>query len=284
MQAADASQSEPSVRHRLARLWPYFGRSPSTWLIVVVATIIGAGTEPFIPAMLQPLLDKGFQRGALQVWYVPLALLGLFGLRGIAGYVTQIGLSQIANVGLVHLRQRMFEAVLHADPRLFAQHSASALSNTLVYEVQSGSLMLVNSLLSVTRNSLTLLALTAYLLILNWQLALVVAAVAPAVVWVMRVLSGRLQRLMRANQHATDELAYVVEENVLAFRDVRLYGAQQSQAGRFDRLSRQLRQLALKATVAGAAMTPMTQILAAAALSVVFGALAALTTQRRDVT
>jgi subfamily B ATP-binding cassette protein MsbA len=61
----------------------------------------------------------------------------------------------------------------------------------------------------------------------------------------------------------------VVEENVLAHRDIRLYGAQRSQAQRFDHLGDSLRHLAMKSTVAGAAMTPMTQMLAAIALSAV---------------
>ena len=49
----------------------------------------------------------------------------------------------------------------------------------------------------------------------------------------MRTLSRRLHRLTVEGQKATDELAYVVEENVLAWRIVRLHGAQATQAERF---------------------------------------------------
>jgi subfamily B ATP-binding cassette protein MsbA len=139
----------------------------------------------------------------------------------------------------------------------------------VVYEVQTGATMLVNSLLSLTRNGLTLLALTGYLLFLNWKLTMIVAAIFPAVAWVMRVLTRRLHALTKANQDATDELAYVVEENVLAHREIRLYSAQASQLARFTKLGDSLQRLALKSTIAGAAMTPMTQMLAAVALSAV---------------
>jgi subfamily B ATP-binding cassette protein MsbA len=50
---------------------------------------------------------------------------------------------------------------------------------------------------------------------------------------------------------------------------VRLHGAQDTQAGRFDALSHRLRALALKATRASAAITPLTQSVAAVSLSVV---------------
>lgn len=85
----------------------------------------------------------------------------------------------------------------------------------------------------------------------------------------MKVLSKRLYHLTRLGQKATDDLAYVVEENVLAHRMVRLHGAEASQILRFDRLSHSLNRLAVKSTVASAAMTPLTQLLAAVALSVV---------------
>jgi subfamily B ATP-binding cassette protein MsbA len=250
-------------------LWPYFGAYPGTWVIVALSAIVGAATEPMIPALLKPLLDQGFQQRSLELWTVPVVLLALFGVRGLAGYVAQIGLSRITNQGLMIMRRAMFNKLLVAHMQLFADQTSSALSNSIVYETQNGASMLVNSLLSLTRNALTLAALTTYLFYLNWKLTLIVIAVFPAVAWVMRVLTARLHKLTKANQDATDSLAYVVEENVLAHRDIRLYCAQASQAERFDKLGDSLRQLAMKSTVAGAAMTPMTQMLAAMALSAV---------------
>jgi subfamily B ATP-binding cassette protein MsbA len=254
---------------RMRRFVPYFGKLHGTWLLVALGAIVGAATEPMIPALLKPLLDRGFQRGELEIWTVPAALLALFGVRGFAGYVSQICLTRITNDGLLALRKDMFDTLLKAELTLFKEHNSSAITNTVIFEVQNGSALLVNSLLNLTRNGLTLLALTGYLFYLNWKLTLIVAAVFPAVAYVMRVLTRRLHRLTKANQDATDNLAYVVEENVLAHRDIRLYGAQVSQSQRFELLSNSLRQLALKSTVAGAAMTPMTQMLAAVALSAV---------------
>lgn len=269
--ANNSSSDSPSgnLLQRLRRLLVYFGNQRGTWAVVAAGALVGAATEPMIPALLKPLLDRGFQQGSLQIWTVPVALLLLFGVRSLAGYVSQIGLTKITNQGLLAMRDAMFNKILSAHPKLFAEKSSSALSNTLVYEVQSGSVMLVNSLLSLTRNGLTLLALTSYLFYLNWKLTLIVAAVFPAVAVVMRILTRRLHQLTKANQEATDSLAYVVEENILAFRDIRLHAAQKTQAERFDRFSESLRRLAMKSTVAGAAMTPMTQMLAAVALSAV---------------
>lgn len=258
-----------SLITRLRRLSVYFGDQRTAWSLAVAATLVGAVTEPLIPALLQPLLDRGFTQGTLPLWMVPLAILGVFFVRGIAQFVGQYALARIANEGMLTLRQSLFDRVLAAEMGLFSRQSASALSNTVVYEVQTGATLLVQALLGVSRDGFTLVALLGYLLYLNWQLTLIVAVVVPGVAWIMKTLSRRLYHLTKSSQQATDELAYVVEENVLAHRMVRLHGAQAGQASRFAELSRSLRQLAIKSTIASAAMTPLTQLLAAAALSAV---------------
>ena len=271
---ANAAEPPNIVKHtnltaRLRRLLPYFGHLKGTWALVAASAVVGSATEPLIPALLKPLLDNGFQQGSLEIWTVPVALLLLFGVRGLAGYISQIGLTKITNHGLLGLRSAMFNKILAANLSIFKEQSSSALSNIVVYEVQTGATMLVNSLLSLTRNGLTLVALTSYLFYLNWKLTFIVAAIFPAVAFVMRALTRRLHGLTKSSQDATDNLAYVVEENVLAHRDIRLYSAQAAQSSRFRLLSESLQRLALKSTVAGAAMTPMTQMLAAVALSAV---------------
>jgi subfamily B ATP-binding cassette protein MsbA len=267
--AAPASVTPAPIRQRLRRIWPYFSQSPSAWAIAIGATVLASATEPLVPALLQPLLDKGFGKGGIDLWLIPVSLLLLFGVRGFAGFVAQIALAKVTNLGLLALRKAMFDKLLTARLELFSSQSASALANTVVYEVQNGSTMLVNSVMGLTRDSLTLLALSSYLLYLNWKLTLIVTLLIPAVAWVMRVLSSRLYRLTKASQAATDSLAYVVEENVLAHRDIRLHAAQAGQAQRFAQLSDALRRLSMKSIAASAAMTPTTQMLAAVALSAV---------------
>ena len=212
-----------SLFRRMARLWPFFGRPVSVWAIAAGATLLLALSEPLIPALLQPLLDRGFQKGALPLWVVPVSLVLLFSVRGLCSFAAQLAMTRITSQGLVVLRKAMFARLLDAQLSLFSAQTSSALANTIVYEVQSGATLLVSALITLTRNS----------------------------------------------QEATDQLAYVVEENVLAHRDVRLHAAQDSQARRFHALSDGLRRLSMKSTAASAAMTPLTQLLAAIALSTV---------------
>lgn len=251
-------------------LMPFFGGSRKFWVGAAICTFISSALEPLVPALLKPLLDRGFRTdNPLQLWLVPTALMLLFTVRGIAGFLADLALARISQDGLMALRTAMFERLLDARLSLFARENATALSNTVVFEVQSGVTLLVNSVIALLKDSLAMLALLLYLIYLNWQLTFIVLAIVPAVAWIIRTVSRRLYRIARSSHAATNDLAYVVEENVLAARVVRLHGAQPAQARRFLDLGKALRRLALKSAAANAAITPLTHLVAAGSLSVV---------------
>lgn len=75
---APAPNPPTTLMARLKRLSVYFGDQRMAWSLAIVATLVGAITEPLIPALLQPLLDKGFTQGTLQLWMVPWRFWGSF--------------------------------------------------------------------------------------------------------------------------------------------------------------------------------------------------------------
>ena len=256
-----------SLFQRLRRVAPWFSGHPGALALGIVGIFVGASTEPAIPALMKPLLDSGFDRGTLELWKIPVVLLLLFGIRGMAGFVAAYSLARVTNYSMEQLRQRLFEKLLRADPQLFTTHHASGLTNTMVYEVNNGASLLVTTMLAFAKDLVTLLALLGYLLFLNWKLTIIVFAIFPPIAWVVKKLSKRLHNVVKASQDATESVAYVVEENVLAYRMVRLHNAQTEQTNKFAQANQKLRQLALKAVIADSVMTPLIQIIAALALS-----------------
>jgi subfamily B ATP-binding cassette protein MsbA len=256
-----------TLSQRIAKLKPYFKSGKRGIVVAIVASLIAALTEPVLPALMKPLLDDGFGQADIALWMVPAVIIGLFVLRSATSFTAQYALAWTANEGVLNLRRAMFERVLDAHPSLFTRHSASKLTNILVYEVQQGSQLLVNALLALLRESLTLIALLCFLVWLNWKLTLFVAVMFPLVAVAVRVIGKRIRRITLASQKATDELAYVIEENVLAWRIVRLHDAAPHQTERFVKQSKLLRGLVMKAVAAAAMMTPVTHTLTACAIS-----------------
>jgi ATP-binding cassette, subfamily B, bacterial MsbA len=259
----------PRVRAQLARLKPYLEGSMPYVVLTVVALMVVASTEPLLAALMKPFLDSGFKPDTIALWMIPAALIGLFLMRGVATFVSRYCIAAITFTAVQRLRTHQFEMLHRAHPQLYTQQTASSLVNTLVHEVQTGATMLSGAIMGLLKDVLTIAALLGYLLWLNWKLSLIVLATGPIVGWIISTLSKRLHRLTKDAQKATDDLAYVVEENVLAYRTIRLHAAQDAQQGRFARISQQLRRLSLKAAIAAGAVMPLTQVIAAAALSLV---------------
>lgn len=254
---------------RLKRVAPYFANTSRGFVLMIIGSLVGAATEPLIPALMKRLFDDGFKGTGFPLWTIPVSIIGLFAVRGISGLVADYGLAWAANQGTLALRTAMFQRLMTVHPALFSQQSASSITNIITYESQSGTGTLMGSVMTLVRDSLTLVALLGYLIYLNWQLTLFVGVLFPAIAYVMRKLGKRLHRLTIESQKATDQLAYVVEENVLAWKIVRLHGAADSQAHRFSKGSHALRRLSIKAAMAAASITPLTQLISACGLSAV---------------
>jgi subfamily B ATP-binding cassette protein MsbA len=258
-----------TLKQRLLRLTPYFRNSRAPMAFAGVALVVAASTEPAIPALLKALMDRGFQAGELPLWTIPAAIVGLFIIRGFSAWLANYGLTLASQNAVLSMRTAMFSHLLRAAPHLFTKNTASSLTNGVVYEIQQGANLLMGSVNILVRDSLTAIALMAYLIWLDWKLTLFIVVLFPIVGVLVRVVSKRLHRLTVAGQNATDDLAYVVEENVLAWRIVRLHGAEAQEAARFDANARLMRGLSIKQAAAGSLMTPVTQALAAIALSAV---------------
>jgi len=274
------SHVQPAMLPKLRILLPYFSGTQWAFVLAAIGAAIGAVCEAGVAWLMIPLVDGGFEKAPIKVlanlphpplWLVPVALVVLFACRGLAGFVVDYMLAWSANQAQLRLRSKLFTRLLDAHPQLYNNRSASSLMNTVVYEVLSGVTQLVGAAQIVLKDSFTVIAMLGALLLINWQLALVITALAPAVGFTMKVFGRRMRRITKESQLAVDRLGYVVEENVLAWRMVRLHGVQDVQRGRFERSSSALRRLLMKSTVAAATVTPITQMLTALALATVIG-------------
>ncbi|MBW8778893.1 MAG: lipid ABC transporter permease/ATP-binding protein, partial [Burkholderiales bacterium] len=260
-----------TLKQRLARVVPFFRDNSRAALgLAAAGMVVAAATEPVIPFILKRLLDSGFkQTSGLPIWSVPLAIVVLFMIRGISWWVSAYGLTKAAQNAVLAVRTHMFNHMMRAAPALFTRNSASSITNNIVYEVQQGANLLMGSVQILIRDSLTALFFMVSLIVLNWRLTLFVLVLFPITGYLVRIVSKRLHRLNVAGQDATDELAYVVEENVLAWRIVRLHGAAEQERRRFAASSRRMRSLTIKQQAAGSLMSPVTQVLASFALAAV---------------
>ncbi|MBU3568411.1 lipid A export permease/ATP-binding protein MsbA [Polynucleobacter alcilacus] len=260
------AQDRTALNRIISYLKPHMG------LIIgsLVAMAFVAGAETSIPALMKPLLDRGFT-GELdnKLWQIPVFLVGLALVRSMAQFLSNYLLTRVINSVLLKLREQMFQTLLHASTTFFQKNSASQLINAVVFEVNNVLSIMGGMLISLVRDSLTVIGLMGYLIYLNWQLTLVVLVIFPVIAFIMSRINRRLRSLNREQQNLTSELAYIVEEAAAGYKIVKVHGAEQYETRRFMEKAERLRQFALKSAVAGGLNQPITQLVASMALSVV---------------
>jgi len=257
-------------RTALNRLITYL--KPHIGLIIgsLVAMAFVAAAETSIPALMKPLLDRGFTGGLNdKLWQIPVFLVGLALVRSLAQFLSNYLLTRVINAVLLKLREQMFQTLLHASTAFFQKNSASNLINAVVFEVNNVLSIMGGMLISLVRDSLTVVGLMGYLIYLNWKLTLVVLIIFPVIALIMSKINRRLRSLNREQQNLTSELAYIVEESAAGYKIVKVHGAQEYEMNRFLQKAERLRQFALKSAVAGGLNQPITQLIASMALSIV---------------
>jgi subfamily B ATP-binding cassette protein MsbA len=261
--------SSPAVVFR--RLWPYI--KPLMWVVVgaIVAMAVSAGTDAAIPALLKPLLDKGFGAHASDnaKWFVPVAVIGLALIRGVSQYASGYLLAYVSNKILLELRLKMFDRMIHTSVAFFQRETASTVINAIVFEVNQILNVLLSVMVTLVRDSLTVVFLLGYLFYLNWRLTLIVAVLLPGIGWLVGKINRRLRRLNREHQLLTNELSYIVEETVGGYKVVKVHNGEQYETDRFTAMSKRLRGYAMRMTVSGGLAQPLTQFLSSIALAVV---------------
>jgi subfamily B ATP-binding cassette protein MsbA len=247
---------------------------PHLWAVVlgVLAMGVVAASEAGIPALLKSVLDKGFgskDHTTHMKYFVPIAVVGLAVVRGVAQYASNYLLSWLSNRVLLNLRLQMFDRVLHASAAFFQRETASTIINAVVFEVNQVLQILTGVAITLIRESLTVVFLLGYLFFLNWRLTLIIAVMLPPIGWLVSKINRRLRRLNRDYQSLTNELSYIVEETAGGYKVVKVHNGQKYEMTRFEGMSRRLRGYSMRMTVSGGLAQPLTQFLASIALAVV---------------
>jgi subfamily B ATP-binding cassette protein MsbA len=249
------------------RLLRYVQPYRRIFALSLLGTMIAAATEPLIPALIQPLLDGSFvAKDPDSIRRMPVLLVAVFLVRGVAGFTGSVAMEWVAHRVVMALREALFARLLTLPTRYFDDHSAGNLLSRLTYNVSQVMTATTQALVTMVKDGLAVIGLLGWMIYLNWKLSLLAFLIAPGIALIVRLVSRRLRRLSRELQELMGELTHVIDEMLQAHKVIKIFGGQDYERRRFNRVNNRVRQFSMKLATASEASGPLVQLLAIVAL------------------
>ena len=250
----------------MSHVWPYWQiMSISIFLLVLLAA-----TEPLFPALIKPLLDEGFVKKDQEfINLIPYILVGLFILRGALSFTSTYAAGWLANKLVADIRNLLIQRLVRLPVYYFDSHSSGRLASHVIHDAGAVTGAATQSLTIITRDSLTLIGLIGWLLWLDWFLTSITLAIAPLIAISIKYFNKRLRINSKKHHVALAELTHRVEEIATNNRIMKIFNAETFEFEKFKKLNEKQRQISMKSTVAGSALTPVVQLLVSMSVAIV---------------
>ncbi|MGE5154598.1 MAG: lipid A export permease/ATP-binding protein MsbA [Bdellovibrio bacteriovorus] len=264
--AAGGTRPRLIYRRLLGYARPYW----RMFAVSIVGMLVFAATEPLFAALMQPLIDGSFiEKNEDVVRTMPLILVGLFVVRGIAGFINTYFLSWVGRRVVADLRQAMFEHLLRAPTRYYDRHGSGHILAKLTYNVENVNTAATSAITTLVRDGFTVIGLMAYMLWLNATLSAIFLIIGPVMAAAVKFASKRFRRYGRRIQDRVGELTHVAQEAIDAHRVVKAFGGQDYEAAHFGFINEKTRSLQMKMIATEAASVPLVQLISALAIAVI---------------
>ncbi|MFW5426674.1 MAG: lipid A export permease/ATP-binding protein MsbA [Methylophagaceae bacterium] len=253
-------------RRLLVYVKPYW----LVFVLAIVAMLVFSATEIGLAAIMEPLVDGSFvDRDAQTIRLIPIALIGMFLIRGIANFITTYGLGWIARNVIKNLRSEMFEKLIALPTNFYDQSVPGQLMSKLLYDVEQVANAVTDAIIVLIRDSLTIIGLLAWMIYLNGFLALIILLTVPIIAFLIYKISDRFRRISKMIQESMGDVSHISSEIIEGHREVKTFGSQEYEIKRFDKVNQQNRRQRMKILATDAISQPIIQLITVLGLSVV---------------
>jgi len=263
MTVADSSRL---YRRLLSHVMPYWRMFACSLACMVVLAV----SQPAIPALLKPMLDGSFVDKDLGIVQQMAALMVLvFFVRGLASYGSAVIMASVAGKLVLDLRIQMFEKLMSLPSSYADAGESGALISKVTYDATQVTDAGTRVLTTIVGDSLTVLALLAWMAYIDWRLTLIALVCAPLVMWTAYHFSMRLRLMSRNLQGIMGQVTHLIRETLDGKKVVRIFGGQSYERSRFRESANWARRYELKFASAAHATGPIAQFVVSIALAVI---------------
>ncbi len=271
--SAHAAQSPPAAGGGLRtyrRLLGYLRPHRLQFTIGMLGAILYAATQSSF-ALLAKVFGDGTlaQRDPRTILWVPLAVVGLFVLRGLGDFTQTYFMGYVGRRVVARLRSQVFRRILELPIGFFDRNSSAMLLSRLTYNTEQIGQATTDSVVVLVRTTLTIIACIGLVLWYNARLGLLALTMGPLVAWLVSVINQKFRRYSRRIQDSMGDVTRVAKESFEAPRLIKVYNAQEHLDRVFDAVNERNLSSNMRLILTKGLSNPVVQLLTAIGLAVV---------------
>ncbi len=206
------------------------------FIVAAIAMVIYAITDTGFAILIKNLIAflDGEDESELSVGeFLPIAIVGLFLVRGLAAFFSAYCLGWIGRNVIMVLRGQAFDKFLVLPTKFFDSISAGEMLSRLTFNVEQVAEATSNVVTVLIRDTLTIICLLAYMVYLSPPLTGILLITGPLMALVISTLSKVFRRHSARIQSSIGDVARITEEALQSHRVVKMFSGQQYESDRF---------------------------------------------------
>ena len=257
--AASTTQTYLRLLSFTRRHWALFALS------FVGFVIYGASNAAF--AHVMKLLIDSIQAGERREIFFPLLIIGLFAARGIGSFMGSYSLASVAKELVHDLQLKLYDTFVAMPARRYDEMESSTLISKVTYGVGTVADSVTGSLKTLLQEGLYVVGLLGYIFWLNWRLASVFIVVTPIIGWLAALTGKRFRKLAKRMIGSQTQIIQTASESIKGYREIRIFGTQQTMRERFRMASDLFRLQSRKMDLTRTISSPLVQMMVSLALA-----------------
>ncbi|KGM57695.1 lipid transporter ATP-binding/permease [Lysobacter arseniciresistens ZS79] len=261
--------SQPATPWQVYRRLLGFARPYRPLLAIAgVGMLVEAASAAAFTKLMEPVVDETFiARDSEFSLLLPLAIVGLFVLRGIAGYVTDIHMAKSGRGIARDLRVLVLGKYLRLPGLRFDAEPVPSMLVRLGSDSDQVAQAAIDAMKVMLQQTLQVIAMLGVMLWTSWQVTIAILIMAPPLAWIMDKVGKRYRRISHRIQESGAALMQSADQALGNQQEVKVYGAQQVELQRYaDQADHHLK-LSLKVESTRSISSAMVQLMGSIGLA-----------------
>ena len=211
-------------------------------ILSALFSILVAGSTSAIAWLLDPAIKKLFiEKDQSLIIFIPLMIILAFTTKGLSLYFAKATMISVGEEIKRKLQFDMVNSLIKTDTQIIdKKHSGKFISN-LTYDVTHITNLLSNAILTLFKDSLTLIGLLTVMFLQNWKLALISIIMIPLASFASRKLGKRIGKVATEAQEKSGYLTTYLVELFKNHKLIKIFQKEDLEVNRADKHLAQLK-------------------------------------------